>query len=328
MLARAWKVTVAGDTGLAVALYRRMLTEGVLAEMLDGLVEADRMIFRRLAASSRITSQNDLLRSLPFAEERLAASLAILQDLGLAWLGLASGREGGGRAWFVPNDLVRALNFVRRPNSPASGRVEVPQTQPALHILDRPIIANVPSDVVVDLIDALSAPIGGRRQTVPDAHLAIRDFARRLGVGLGVWEKATRGVRPGPRYSRWQEASDWERRRAVARLWLVEPGARQTDGPLRRAAWDAMRDAETERWYDFNSVARVLASKLGSLAAGGNGPTSASQADPNRALTRSKVEQVLLELTWLSVLEAGINPVGRVVAIRITPVGKRVTEES
>ncbi|HUX86595.1 MAG TPA: hypothetical protein VMW65_06305 [Chloroflexota bacterium] len=48
-LAHAWKVTVAGGTGLAVALYRRMLNQAVLAETLEGLAETDRMIFRRLA---------------------------------------------------------------------------------------------------------------------------------------------------------------------------------------------------------------------------------------------------------------------------------------
>lgn len=317
-----------GDSGLAVALYRRMLTEGALAAMLDGLAEADRMVFRRLASASRFASQNNLLRSLPFTEERIAASLGTLEGLGLVWPALASGREGGGRAWFVPSDLVRTLNSTRRPTSPAPDTAQAQRSQPMLRLLDGPIIANVRSDEVVDLIDSMGDPAAGRKQTGLDADSAIRDFARGLGVGLGVWEETTRGVRPGTRYSRWQEANGWERRRAVARLWLVERGARRVDGPVRRAAWDAMRDAEPERWYDFNSVARVLASKLGSLEAGRNESGVASQLDSNRTLTRSGLERVLLDLTWLGVLEAGTNPVGRLVAIRVTSVGKRVIEES
>ncbi|HUX86706.1 MAG TPA: hypothetical protein VMW65_06865, partial [Chloroflexota bacterium] len=326
-LAHAWMVPVAGGTGLAVPLYRRMLNEAVLAETLEGLAETDRMIFRRLASSPRLTTKRDLLRSLPFAEDRVTASLAVLEGLGLVWPGQAPGREREESAWFVPSDLVRTLRSVRRPTTTAPGNTQVYLSPPALRILDRPIVANVPSNVVVDLISSLSDRADARNQTAPRTDPVIRAFARRIGIGLGVWEEDTRAVCPGPRYARWQEASEVERRRAVARLWLVEGGARRVDGPLRRAAWDTMRDAEPERWYDFNSVARVLASRLGPLEAGGNGPPSASQSDSNRALSRSNVERVLLDLAWLGVLNAGTNPVGRLVAIQVTPIGKRAIDD-
>lgn len=327
-LAQAWQVSGTGETAPTVAIYRRILAEGVLADTLDRLGEAERLIFRRLASSNRNSSQNDLLRSLPFAEDRIATALTALEGLGLIWPGPASGRGSGQRVWFVPRDLARTFGRDRRSVVPASKKASAQPQGPELRLLRQSIVPNVPSDVVAGVIDRLSNQTGDRDVPAAKGEPSIRTIARRLGVGLGVWDEDAPELRPGSRYARWQEATDSERRRAVARLWLVEGGARQLEGPLRRAAWDTIRDAVPEQWYDFNSVALVLAAKLGSLEAGEERPPSVKQAESARGLSRSSVERVLVDLTWLGVLEAAMNPVGRLLAVRVTLPGRVAIEES
>ncbi|HLH72844.1 MAG TPA: hypothetical protein VKX96_06145, partial [Chloroflexota bacterium] len=252
-LAQNWQIDGAGETVLAVALYRCMTDGAALALVIARLGDAERLIFQHLMRLRRFVSEGELLQALPFSEEQLTDALAALERLGLVWLGPPNPRADGERTWIVPNDLARALSVARHP--PAAGRVlaQPSATRPSLMRFPLPVRPNVASDVVVDLIGSLGSSAVQCRDVRPEtpvpAERAALDLAKRLGIGLGVWEKVSRGFRPAARYLHWQEATRLERRRAVARLWLVEERVPRAERALRRALWDALRDAEPEQWY-------------------------------------------------------------------------------
>lgn len=306
-LARAWDVD-AGEGALAARLYRRMTDGEAMRARLNSLSPTARLILPHLAASEAPQGTAEILRRVPLAESDVPDALAYLEELGFIWRVAIPERGADGPLWQVPRDLQRVLRFSppRRLNrgteNGATGKTgpDVPRPRPP------------PPQVVTG---------GQLPRLVSDWHLAreipraaaLRALADHCGLALGVWVRARRITKPGPRFAIWHSIDDAQRTEALARLWIVDDDAPQLVGALARDAfWRALLQIEPQTWYDFDDVARFV----GGLAAADRGA--------DYKIGRGEIERAATVLRWIGLARLGRDRVGASdpgLALQLTDIG-------
>lgn len=332
-LGAAWGVQDPGDRGWIAALYRQMTDVSVGQEVIARLGDDVRLVFRQLARAGRPIAQSELLRALPFSEERIEESLRILETEGLAWK-LHSGardRQPSDREWLVPVELRDAP----RPRRPAtrrgvlSGASNALPGAPELRVVDKPPpiirpVARLPA--LVTNLDRIGE--GGSGETgLPGADLL--QFARHCGEALGVWITNGPSIRAGPRLAAWRQLTSAQRVRALARLWLVDDRSpRHVPVLLRQALWQVLMLADVGTWYDVSSLARRVAWQMTFVGSGRADSAGQGHAPDRRAvMTRRDLDAAVEVLGWVGVILVGDVSPRRPVAIQITGDGRRALED-
>jgi hypothetical protein len=331
-LGATWGVLDPGDRGWVAALYRQMTELNVRQEVIARLPEEVRLVFRRLAQAGRPIARSELLRALPFSEERIEESLRTLETQGLAWRlhPGARDRQPDDRRWLVPVELGDGPRARRQPVGPGGppAPADLLPRAPELRVVDRPPRFIRPTAGLSRLIDDLDRA-GNRQSSVkrlPGADL-LR-FARHCGEALGVWLVQGQALRAGPRLAAWRGLSSTQRVRALARLWLVDDRSpRRVPAHVRQALWQVLMRAEVGTWYDVSSLARRVAWQVafsGSEHTEGGPPIHSSD---RRVTTRRDLEAAVEVLGWIGVLLVGDASPGHPVAIQITGDGRQALED-
>jgi hypothetical protein len=302
-LAAAWDARPGDGGSLLPGLYRRMTDPEAFAAALRGQTDAARLILLALARAREPTSLPGLARRLPFDEDSLAAGLAELERAGLVWRRPADrGDEAAGERWLLPSelrDLVRAESRRRRKMTPRPAADE--GFDPVPEPLPEAPGGVVPGGEVADLVTNLDEWRGTGPATQPERAR----YAEHGGIALGVWEGRGSGVVAGPRRGAWLALDRAGRRRALARLWLVDDAAPDVvPAPIRRATWQTLRRLAAGRWYGLD--------QLGHLAA---------RLDGTRSIARRDLERALETLAWIGVVDRAIDRRGRLAGVRLSEDG-------
>lgn len=294
-IARVWGVE---ESGGSAAVYRRMTSAEAARAVRDRLDAKERLLFDT-AVALRTADRGELRRRVPFGDDELDDLLAKLEGRGLIWPRVTRGEGSPARRqWFVASDLVNALaRPIARP--PGEAAVHAP---PSLTPLDREPTTIRAFGQLPRLITSPRA----ESPTAPGTASALRDYARRCGVALGVW---TETREPGPRYPAWLDLDDAGRARALARLWLVDdaaPGA--LPETVRGALWNTLRTLDREKWYNLDEVARRIAWEAGQTGSG-------------RGFGRDQIQTAVVTLAWLGVARFAVDDRERASALSITAWG-------
>lgn len=328
-LDQVWGVTDPGERGLVATLYRRMTDADVRHALIARLPDDVRLVFQRLARSGQPLSRADLLRALPFSEERIEHSLAGLEAVGLVWSGApdARGRVAADREWFVPVELRDVPRSALPMPSPRTLRKPEPgalPTAPELRTIDTLPGVIRPRAHLSRIVSDLDR-IGKDGSEVARSRADLLGFAEHCGLALGVWIRDGRQLRAGPRAASWQQLTSVERARALARLWLVDDRSpRHVPAHVRRAFWQVLTLAEENTWYDVNSVARRVAWQL-AFAGTGRGDDVERMRGLNRrgSIARRDLETAIDILGWIGVVLVADAARARPVAIQLTGDGRR-----
>ncbi|HVC33642.1 MAG TPA: hypothetical protein VNL16_09045 [Chloroflexota bacterium] len=327
-LGAVWGLADPGDRGWVATLYHRMMDAATRDDVVRRLPEAVQLVFATLAAGRTALSASALSRSLPFSDDDLEQAVAALEASGLAWLvhRVDRGDTGSARHWFVPPELGGSPSPKRpapRLSPPAGVGRDARPTAPTLQSTEVTLERVRRPGAVARTIGDSEPP---RRQRATDAvgfDVGVPAYAEHCGTALGVWTRAGRGLEAGPRAAAWQRLDLAGRVRALARLWLVdEQSPRPVSGRVRRALWDALRNAAVDTWYDLDSLARRaawFAAPAGSQAA--EAGQSAGPTGLERSIARRDVELGVEVLAWIGVIAIADDARGRPVAVRLTAEG-------
>ncbi len=328
-LDQAWGVTDPAERGQVAALYRRMTDADVRRGLVARLPDDVRLVFQRLAQSGKPLSRADLLRVLPFSEDRIEASLAALEEVGLAWRYApnARSRVEAEREWLVPVELRDAPRAVRPMPPPTEPPESVPADRPAapaLRTLDRISGAIRSGGSLPRIVGDLDRIEKGRAGAVqPGAGLL--GFAEHCGLALGVWIRDGDGLRAGPRFAVWQQLTSAERVRALARLWLVDDRSPcRVSAQLRRALWQVLTLVDENTWYDVDSLARRVAWQIAYTGTEQDDGAPLHRGHGRRgSMTRRELEVAIDVLGWIGVVLVADAERAHRVAIQLTAEGRR-----